>query len=97
MNLNAFLSLFYRFSLCRTFRETFRRLTDDEPVKDVMDRHSAFYHFGRALSEAAEHFGTELRANEKVFHGLNCSLFFRSFTEHFNAPTSTTKDENTGT
>ena len=93
----SFLVLICGISLCRAFRETFRRLTDDEPVKDVMDRHSVFYHFGRALSEAVEHFGTALRANEKVFHGLNCSLFFRSFTEHFNAPTSTTKDENTGT
>ena len=59
-------------------------------MKRVMDSHTEFYHVGRALYEAADHFGKIMQRNQTVYHGLDRKMTFRSFTEYFNAPTSTT-------
>ena len=81
---------------CREFRQTFRKLSESETEIDVIDRHAVFYHFGRALSEIADHFGEKMKRNDRVYHGLSTVMFFRSFTEYFNAPTSTTTEVNVG-
>ena len=88
------LLLLYRF--CREFRLTFRKLSESETEIDIIDRHSVFYHFGRALSEIADHFGEKMARNDRVYHGLSTVMFFRSFTEYFNAPTSTTTEMSVG-
>ena len=59
-------------------------------MQKVMDSHTEFYHVGRALYEAADHFGKIMQRNQTVYHGLDRKMTFRSFTEYFNAPTSTT-------
>ena len=87
-------SFLHRF--CREFRQTFRKLSKSESEIDIIDRHSLFYHFGRALAELSDHFGEKMERNDRVYHGLSTVMFFRSFTEYFNAPTSTTTDVNVG-
>ena len=37
-----------------------------------------------------------MRRNDRVYHGLSTVMFFRSFTEYFNAPTSTTTEMSVG-
>ena len=83
-------------SFCAELRCTFRRLGDEQTNIAVMRRHAEFYHVGRALYEAGDHFGSILGAKKKVLHGLNTPLKFKAFSEYFNAPTSTTIDMNAG-
>ena len=62
-----------------------------------MGHETAFYHVGRALYEAADHFGKSMNLNHKpVYHGLDRKMNFCSFTEYFNAPMSTTEDLSVG-
>ena len=74
-------------------RKTYRKITGETSDKEVKERHSNIYLIGRALFELVEYFGKSLRKKEKVYHGLNVTVFFHEFTGHFNAPTSTTKDK----
>ena len=82
---------FFIFRFRDAFRATFRRIEGDSTDKDVMNRHTAFYHIGRALFEAVEYFGKVLEPNRKVFHGLNKKVYFTSFSEYFNIPMWPTK------
>ena len=84
-------------SLCSAFRRTFRRIDNEITDKEVMDRHTSFYHMGRALMETGDYFGENLKQKEKVMHGLNEMMYFTSFTEYFNAPISTTQSKDVGT
>ena len=83
-------------SLCTAFRRTFRRIDGETSDKEVMGRHTAFYHLGRALLEAGQYFGQILGAQETVFHGQSGELYFKALTAYFNTPTSTTKSELVG-
>ena len=88
--------LLFIFRFCLAFRATFRRIQGDCTDQDVMNRHTDFYHIGRALFEAGEYFGKVLERNHKVFHGLNMKMYFTSFIESFNAPISTTTKKSVG-
>ena len=90
------MTLYFSNSFCREFRKTFRKMSESETEIDIIHRDVVFYHFGRALSEIADHFGEKMGRNDRVYHGLSTVMFFRSFTEYFNAPTSTTTDVNVG-
>ncbi len=84
-------------SLAASFGATFGRIDGESSDREVMDRHAAFYRFGRALSEAAECFGRTLGAKETVYHGLSTgSMQFDSLMQRFNAPIVATKDMNVG-
>ena len=84
----------YRF--CAAFRRTFRRIDGGSRFKGDMDRHTDFYHVGRAMFEMAEYFGDTLGAEEGVYHGMDREVQFKAFIEHFNAPISTTNDQDVG-
>ena len=88
----------YRF--CTTLRSTFREsagASSNDEIKSATERHSAFYNVGRALYEAADHFGKIMGPKQRVYHGLSQRMKFASFTEYFNAPTSTMRFKSVGT
>ena len=87
------------YSFCAALRSTFRQSGDGSSgmlTKSAMNRHAALYHIGRALYESADYFGQLMRPKDKVYHGLSQKMQFSSFTEYFNAPTSTTTKRSVG-
>ena len=84
-------------NFCREFRNTFRTKSEKEDMAKVSERHEEFYHFGRALFEIADHFGETMGPKVRVYHGLSIKMCFGSFSEYFNAPTSTTTSKSVGT
>eukprot|EP01083_Nonionella_stella_P225979 802966_1 len=78
-------------TFCTKFRETYRRKKGENDDGDVTQRHLEIYHFSRALYESVEFFGQRMTGKEKVYHGLNCKLYFQKFTAFFNQPMSTSK------
>ena len=75
---------------CTAFRATYRRLDGEKHDSQVSERHLQFYHYARALFEAAEFFGQRMTPDLKLYHGLNKVLYFSKFTEYFKQPISTT-------
>ena len=78
--------------LCTAFRQTYRRIDGETTSEQVEARHQQFYHLGRLLFEAVEFYGTRMRHNLTVYHGLSTVLHFGQFTAYFNQPISTTTD-----
>lgn len=75
---------------CTAFRATYRRMDDETDDAQPTKRHLQFYHFARALFEAAEFFGERMLPEMTLYHGLNKVLYFSKFTEYFKQPISTT-------
>eukprot|EP01083_Nonionella_stella_P260341 887817_1 len=76
--------------LCTDYRSTFRRLKTDRNEEDVIHRFRSYYFLSRFLFEAIEFWGSPLKPNEIVYHGLDKELLFERFSHHFHAPMSTT-------
>eukprot|EP01083_Nonionella_stella_P311727 1112467_1 len=77
--------------LCTDYRSTFRRLKTDRNEEDVIHRFRSYYFLSRFLFEAIEFWGSPLKPNEIVYHGLDKELLFERFSHHFHAPMSTTR------
>ena len=79
---------------CKSFRETYRMMDIDDvketKYEQVKQRHRQFYYIGRALYEAVEFFGENMKPSMRVHHGLGIILFFERFSAQFNQPISTT-------
>ena len=84
------------YSFCRALRATYRK-PQDKSHEQVVDAHGHFARTGRALAEVTEYFGQIMTRKQTVFHGIDRIMYFSSFTEYFNAPTSTTISQDVGT
>ena len=79
-------------SFCTAFRQTYRKLDGETSTKQVETRHKQLYHYSRFLFEAIEFFGSKMKRDLTVYHGLSVILYFGQFTAYFNQPISTTTD-----
>eukprot|EP01084_Bolivina_argentea_P135574 238875_1 len=77
-------------AFCKSFRETYRKKSDNETRKQMMRRHLELYNYSRSLFESVQFFGQPMDSKMKVYHGLNVILYFSKFTETFKQPISTT-------
>eukprot|EP01083_Nonionella_stella_P009904 28345_1 len=77
-------------AFCTAFRQTFRRLDTETSDYEVIARHVQIYHYARALYESVEFFGSRMKSNKIVYHGLNCTMLFQQFSAYFCQPMSTT-------
>ena len=82
----------YHHFACTIFRQTYRKLDGETTTKQVEDRHKQLYHFIRYLFEAIEFYGSRMKTNLTVYHGLSVVLHFGQFTAYFSQPVSTTTD-----
>eukprot|EP01084_Bolivina_argentea_P084751 153224_1 len=76
--------------LCTLFRQTYRKMNENETEHNITNRHRNLYWLGRFLFEAIEFYGTEMDFDMIVYHGLDKEMMFERFTAHFNQPISTT-------
>eukprot|EP01084_Bolivina_argentea_P006910 13050_1 len=78
--------------LCYRFSATYRKVTKFESNSAMKKRHSNYYHFGKALREAVEVFGTKFAdSNIKIFyHGIDCDMYFKNCFAKICGPMSTT-------
>eukprot|EP01084_Bolivina_argentea_P177483 306906_1 len=77
-------------TFCTKFRETYRKMKENETEDEITKRHVQLYWYSRFLFESIEFFGKEMNENLTVYHGLNCVLNFYKFTAFFHQPISTT-------
>eukprot|EP01084_Bolivina_argentea_P290795 499622_1 len=77
-------------TLCTKFRETYRKIYNDETLQQQITRHSQFANFGRLLYEAFVFYGTTDDRVAILYHGMSIELLFKSLFCIFDAPTSTT-------
>eukprot|EP01084_Bolivina_argentea_P303779 524568_1 len=71
---------------CTAFRQTYRHM-DDQKLK-----HSLYANVGKALYEAFVFFGTADNV-QRLYHGMNMRLVFKTLYCVFDAPTSTTSEQ----
>eukprot|EP01084_Bolivina_argentea_P000941 1724_1 len=80
-------------ALCKTFRESFRKLNCDDTKDIIIQRHiDNFYWFGRFLVTAIEFWGDTPKKKQKFYHGTSCQFLFDQLSAVYETPTSTTCD-----
>eukprot|EP01084_Bolivina_argentea_P260720 440374_1 len=78
-------------ALCKEYRSSYQNKTYNDQVETSY--HQKFYFLSRFLFEAINFFGNPMKHTDTIFHGLNQQLLFKKFTAYFNAPMSTTPDQ----
>eukprot|EP01083_Nonionella_stella_P045627 122440_1 len=76
--------------LCFNMRKSFRKHSNTDTLKDVMERNSEYAIFSRLLFEVICLYGDAVQIKNKFFHGLSSRLLFDSYDVRFYAPLSTT-------
>eukprot|EP01084_Bolivina_argentea_P199100 340752_1 len=76
--------------LCTHFRETYRKISQNESIQDQIKRHSLFANLARLLYEAYVFFGSTDSKITLLYHGISIELLFKTLYCTFDAPTSTT-------
>eukprot|EP01084_Bolivina_argentea_P306895 530387_1 len=76
------------------FSQTFRKLTSNESVESIKQRHRNYYWFGRLLRENVEAFGMEWRTTTyiRAFHGVNQHFTFSTMLAYIRGAFSITTD-----
>lgn len=70
------------YRLCRNVVASFW----NDGIVAAAERHSTFYHLGRAIFEAVSHFGEDMKSKDIVLHGLSQLTTCNSLCLSFNAP-----------
>eukprot|EP01084_Bolivina_argentea_P314757 545206_1 len=75
------------------FSTTFRKI-NGECLRDVVERHSNFYHFGKNIKEAVEVFGTTYVEGHclRMYHGINKEMLFDEMSALIHGPLSTSSE-----
>eukprot|EP01084_Bolivina_argentea_P271506 462033_1 len=78
--------------LQKRFRQSFYKMDKQhEDNETIIKRHcDNFYHWGKWLNDAIYTFGDKMKSDQRLFHGLDKKMLFKSFSTDFNTPTSTT-------
>eukprot|EP01084_Bolivina_argentea_P257107 433081_1 len=76
--------------LCTIFRDTYRKISNDESIFKQKKRHSQFANFGRLLYESFAFYASNDSKVQLLYHGMSIELLFSTLYCAFNAPTSTT-------
>ena len=74
------------------FKKTFRKINNNETLKDVIKRHRNFHHFAKYLKQAVQVFGIQYTNGmyyQKMYHGINREMIFDSTTALIYGPLST--------
>ena len=61
---------------CSAFRSTYRKTRESMTEIDVTKNHREFYFFGKALFEAIQFYGEEMKEDMEVLHGIYSFVFF---------------------
>lgn len=81
-------------TFCTEFSQTFRELSDNDTIEDVVARNSKYFFTAKALREVVTLFGSCGAYNSEYgpfYCGINCILNVPQFAVSFQCPTSTTK------
>jgi len=70
----------------------FRRLNQQETLKNFINRNSKIDHWCRYLKESCTFYGTLMRVTDRVWSGLNHYLMFDSLQQYFECPLSTSSN-----
>eukprot|EP01084_Bolivina_argentea_P053579 98358_1 len=74
------------------FSETFRKLTEQETLPELIQRHRNYFCFSKILRETVECYGEQYNeySSAKYYHGISTPVIFNSTIAKFCHPTSTT-------
>eukprot|EP01084_Bolivina_argentea_P079618 144388_1 len=81
--------------LCTAFRETYRKLDENEPKDELISRHEEFANMGRLIYESFVFFASTASQVKTLYHGMTIQLLFKTLYCTFSAPTSTTTAQST--
>eukprot|EP01084_Bolivina_argentea_P083744 151611_1 len=79
-------------TLCTSFRETYRRIDQNESIKQQKVRHKVFANMGRLLYEAFIFYASKDSKVQVLYHGMSIALLFPTLHCSFDCPTSTTTE-----
>eukprot|EP01084_Bolivina_argentea_P091326 164417_1 len=77
-------------SFCTSFRETYRKIHDNENLSDQILRHSQYGWLARRIYESYVFYASTNNAIATLYHGISIPLVFKTFYCTFDSPTSTT-------